>query len=114
MKPLYALSAILMSGYAAVFTLLAEMRASFSFSETAIGAIAGSAFLAGFLAQLLLSRRADLGQGGLMMRFGLVASIVGAAWMCVAESFLVGSWPACCSALGRRGSSCDAAVSLCH
>ena len=49
-----------MSGYAAVFTLLAEMRASFSFSETAIGAIAGSAFLAGFLAQLLLSRRADL------------------------------------------------------
>ena len=76
-----------MSGYAAVFTLLAEMRASFGFSETAIGAIAGSAFLAGFLAQLLLSRRADLGQGGLMMRFGLVASIVGAAWMCVAESF---------------------------
>ena len=56
MKPLYALSAILMSGYAAVFTLLAEMRASFGFSETAIGAIAGSAFLAGFLAQLLLSR----------------------------------------------------------
>ena len=87
MKPLYALSAILMSGYAAVFTLLAEMRASFGFSETAIGAIAGSAFLAGFLAQLLLSRRADLGQGGLMMRFGLVASIVGAAWMCAAESF---------------------------
>ena len=26
-----------MSGYAAVFTLLAEMRASFGFSETAIG-----------------------------------------------------------------------------
>ncbi len=76
-----------MSGYAAVFTLLAEMRTSFGFSETAIGAIAGSAFLAGFFAQLLLSRRADLGQGGLMMRFGLVASIVGAAWMCVAESF---------------------------
>ena len=33
-----------MSGYAAVFTLLAEMRASFSFSETAIGAIAGPRF----------------------------------------------------------------------
>ena len=106
MKPLYALSAILMSGYAAVFTLLAEMRAGFGF-ETAIGAIAGSAFLAGFLAQLLLSRRADLGQGGLMMRFGLVASIVGAAWMCVASPFWLAYGPYAARLWRRCGSACS-------
>ena len=97
-KSLYALSAILMSGYAAVFTLLAEMRTNFGFSETAIGAIAGSAFVAGFLAQLLLSRRADLGQGGLMLRLGLGVSVLGALWMCFAES--LASWLAARMLLG--------------
>ena len=87
-----------MSGYAAVFTLLAEMRTNFGFSETAIGAIAGSAFVAGFLAQLLLSRRADLGQGGLMLRLGLGVSVLGALWMCLAES--LASWLAARMLLG--------------
>ena len=86
MIPLYILSAVLMMGYAAVFTLLAEMRVSFGFSEAAIGAIAGSAFLAGFVVQLGLSRLADSGQGSLLMRLGLLMSVIGIAWMCVASS----------------------------
>jgi hypothetical protein len=81
LRPLYALSAILMSGYAAVFTLLAALRDTFGLGELAIGAIAGSAFIAGFIAQIALSRFADQGQGNWLMRIGMVASIVGAAWM---------------------------------
>ena len=86
MLPLYLLSTVLMIGYAAVFTLLAQMRTTFGFSETALGVIAASAFVAGFVAQIGLSRFADSGQGGLMMRLGLVMALLGAAWMCFAES----------------------------
>lgn len=86
MAPLYALSAILMIAYAAIFTLLAEIRDAFGFSETAVGVIAGSAFIAGFIAQLTLSRFADSGHGNTLMRFGIALSLVGAIWMCFAES----------------------------
>ena len=86
MAPLYALSTVLMIAYAAVFTLLAEFRLAFGFSETAIGMIAGSSFIAGFVAQLALSRYADAGYGSLLMRAGLVMSVVGVVWMCFAES----------------------------
>lgn len=86
MAPLYALSAILMIAYAAIFTLLAEIRDTFGFSETAVGFIAGSAFIAGFIAQLTLSRFADSGHGNTLMRVGIALSLVGAVWMCFAES----------------------------
>lgn len=75
-----------MIGYASVFTLLAEMRSTFGFDEAAIGAIAGSAFLAGFVAQLTLSRFADFGYGKHMLRIGLLAAAGGAVWMCFAET----------------------------
>lgn len=86
MAPLYALSTVLMVAYAAIFTLLAQLRAEFGFSETAIGAIAGSAFLAGFFAQLGLSRFADAGHGNRLMRLGLVLTLLGLVWMCFAEA----------------------------
>jgi MFS family permease len=98
MLPLYALSTILMIGYAAVFTLLAEMRSSFGFSETAIGAIAGSAFLAGFIAQLLLSRFADSGHGKHLLRLGVVTALVGLVWMCFADDLT--GWIAARTILG--------------
>ena len=86
MRPLYALSAILMGGYAAIFTLLAVLRDTFALGELAIGAIAGSAFIAGFVAQLSLARFADLGRGHLLMRVGILVSLIGAFWMCFADS----------------------------
>lgn len=98
MAPLYALSTILMIAYAAVFTLLAEIRNDFGFTETGIGVIAGSAFIAGFVAQLALSRFADSGQGGLLMRAGIVISLLGAAWMCVASELW--AWVAARTVLG--------------
>ncbi len=98
MAPLYALSALLMVAYAAIFTLLAQLRAEFGFSETAIGAIVASAFIAGFVAQLWLSRFADTGHGNALMRLGLVLTFLGLIWMCFAESLW--SWIAARTMLG--------------
>ena len=86
MRAGYALSVILMVGYAAIFTLLAQMRAAFGFSESAIGLIAAAAFIAGFLAQIGLARYADQGYGAMLMRLGIACAIAGALWMCFAAS----------------------------
>ena len=86
MRALYILSTVLMGGYAAIFTLLAQLRAIFGFTEFEVGAITASAFLAGFFAQITLSRLADTGQGASLMKIGIAVSIIGAGWMCVADS----------------------------
>ncbi len=70
-----------MIAYAAVFTLLAEIRDAFGFADATMGLIAASAFAAGFVAQLGLSRLADLGLGAGLLRMGLALSLVGALWM---------------------------------
>lgn len=98
MIPLYALSTVLMIAYAAIFTLLAQLRAEFGFSEAAIGAIAGSAFLAGFAAQLGLSRFADAGHGNRLMRLGLLLTVTGLLWMCFATALW--EWLAARTVLG--------------
>lgn len=86
MRPLYILSAVLMGGYAAIFTLLAQLRSIFGFTEFEVGAVTASAFLAGFFSQITLSRLADTGQGTRLMQIGMAVSIIGAGWMSVADS----------------------------
>ena len=86
MRALYILSTVLMGGYAAIFTLLAQLRAIFGFTEFEVGAITASAFLAGFFAQITLSRLADTGHGARLMKIGMAVSIIGVGWMCVADS----------------------------
>ena len=98
MVPLYLLSTVLMLGYAAVFTLLAQMRTAFGFSEFEIGLIAAAAFIAGFVAQLGLSRFADQGHGSRLMQTGITLSFLGALWMCFAES--LATWLAARMLLG--------------
>ncbi len=81
---LYVLSGCLSLGYGFIFTMLRELADAFGFSDAAVGAIAASGFLAGFVAQSTLSRFADRGHGQLMLRAGMVSVISGALWMCVA------------------------------
>lgn len=83
---LYVLTAILMVSYGAIFSLLAEIRDSFGFSSTGIGFIGAAAFVSGFIAQIGLSRYADLGHGNLMMKAGLLVCIAATAWMVFAVS----------------------------
>ena len=94
----YALSMILMTAYAAIFTLLAEIRNTFGFNDLSIGLIAGSAFVAGFIAQLSLSGLADRGYGKHLLILGLVLSIAAISWMIVASDLL--SWVLSRSLLG--------------
>ena len=98
MVALYCLSTVLMIGYAAVFTLLAAMRSEFGFSETQLGAITASAFIAGFVAQLWLARFADHGHGGRLLRLGTLTALGGLTWMCFADS--IASWIAARMLLG--------------
>ena len=86
MTPVYLLSTVLMIGYAAVFTLLAQMRNAFGFDETAVGALAAVAFFAGFIAQVGLSRYADAGYGRQMLQIGTLTAILGSVWMVFADS----------------------------
>lgn len=95
---LYALTAVLMVGYGAIFSLLAEIRNTFGFSATGVGFIGAAAFISGFIAQLGLSRCADLGYGSLMMKAGLLFCIAATAWMVFADS--LPEWIASRGALG--------------
>ena len=95
---LYALTAVLMVGYGAIFSLLAEIRNTFGFSATGVGFIGAAAFISGFIAQLGLSRYADLGYGSLMMKAGLLFCIAATAWMVFADS--LPEWIASRGALG--------------
>jgi MFS family permease len=95
---LYALTAVLMVGYGAIFSLLAEIRNTFGFSATGVGFIGAAAFISGFIAQLGLSRYADLGYGSLMMKAGLLFCIGATAWMVFADS--LPEWIASRGALG--------------
>ena len=95
---LYALTAVLMVGYGAIFSLLAEIRNTFGFSATGVGFIGAAAFISGFIAQLGLSRYADLGYGSLMMKAGLFFCIAATAWMVFADS--LPEWIASRGALG--------------
>ena len=85
-------------GYGSIYTLLADLRDKYHFSEAQLGLIAGAGFLAGLLAQLFLSRLADRGWSAAMVRGGLLAAavaMVGSAlsthfWAFLVSRFLLG------------------------
>lgn len=81
----YAVTAVLAMGYGSVFTLLAEFRNEFGFSESQLGLIASAGFLAGFAAQVGLAPLADRGRTRQMIQFGVALAAVGMAGMVVAD-----------------------------
>ena len=83
---IYLLTATLMVGYGAIFSLLAEIRDNFGLTSSGIGFVGAAAFASGFVAQLFLSRFADSGYGSLMIQAGLIICIASTCWMAVADS----------------------------
>jgi MFS family permease len=62
-------------GYGSIYTLLADLRDRYGFTEAQLGVIVAAGFLAGFVAQLALARLADRGYAPLLVRGGIVLAM---------------------------------------
>jgi MFS family permease len=89
LNALFLLAAVLSLGYGAVFALLAEIRGAYGFSNSAMGFIGGSAFAAGFVSQVWLSRFADHGHGTILIRVGLAMAFSGVLLMAFADTLFL-------------------------
>lgn len=63
-------------GYGSIYTLLADLRDQFGFSDSQLGLIVAAGFFAGFLAQLVLARQADRGHGATLVRGGVIMAVL--------------------------------------
>ena len=98
MRRYFLISASLSLGYGSIYTLLADLRDRYGFSEGQLGVIAGAGFFAGFFAQVFLSRQADRGHAPAMVRGGVgvaALAMLGCAlatqfWMFVLARILLG------------------------
>ena len=102
---------MLSAGYGSVYTLLAVIREAFGFSTAQVGVIGGAGFLAGFLAQVGLSRYADRGHTGALFfrRVQLLrrVQLSGVLFACSCLHFGLGRL-----LLGRRWFSCLSVLRL--
>lgn len=85
MLPLFLTTFMLMTGYASIYVLMAVIRADFGLSEADVGVIGAAGFLAGFVAQVGLSRYADRGHTGRMLRVGIGLALAGNVGMVFAS-----------------------------
>jgi MFS family permease len=72
----FLLTGALSLGYGSIYTLLADLRDTYGFTEAQLGIITGAGFFAGFLAQVALARQADRGHTAVMVRSGLAFAAV--------------------------------------
>lgn len=84
-----------------IVATLGELREDLGFSETGIGIIVASGFLAAFVAQVTLARYADRGYGRQMATIGVAFSAVALGIMVVADDVVV--WAASRALLGFAG-----------
>jgi DHA1 family multidrug resistance protein-like MFS transporter len=82
---LYLLTAVMSLGYGSVFTLLADIRDEFGFSNSDVGLIVFAGFATGFASQVFLSRFADRGYAARMVRLGVAIATLGMVCMVFAE-----------------------------
>jgi DHA1 family multidrug resistance protein-like MFS transporter len=78
---LFIVTALMSIGYGIVFTLLADIRDKFNFSDGDVGLIAFAGFASGFASQIFLSRFADRGRTALMVRTGIGIAAASMLWM---------------------------------
>ncbi|MCX6510510.1 MAG: MFS transporter [Actinobacteria bacterium] len=83
---LFLLTALMSLGYGSVFTLLADIRDKFGFTDGQVGLIAFAGLFTGVLSQLFLARYSDRGYAVIMMRVGIATAAFGMLWMVFATS----------------------------
>jgi DHA1 family multidrug resistance protein-like MFS transporter len=79
-------------GYGSIYTLLADLRDRYGFSEAQLGYIVAAGFLAGFVTQLALARLADRGYAPMVVRGGIIlamGAMIGSALATEFWAFLV-------------------------
>lgn len=84
-RPYFMVTGALSMGYGSLFTLLAEFREKFGFSETELGFITAVGFFAGVMAQVGLARFADQGYVWLLVHGGVIVAIVSMLSMAMAD-----------------------------
>lgn len=80
LTPFFLLTAVMSLGYGSVYTLLAQIRDRFGFTDSQVGLIAFAGLGMGFVAQVFLARYADRGHAGAMVRLGVVMAALGMTW----------------------------------
>jgi DHA1 family multidrug resistance protein-like MFS transporter len=78
---LFLLTALMSLGYGSVFTLLADIRDDYGFTDGQVGLIAFAGLFTGVLGQLFLARFSDRGYAVVMMRVGIATAAFGMLWM---------------------------------
>jgi MFS family permease len=87
MVPLFLVAGSMTLGYGSIYTLLADLRDRFGFSETQLGVIVAAGFFAGFCSQLFLSRFGDRGHIVVMVRGGVLVAALAMLGSAIATQF---------------------------
>jgi MFS family permease len=86
---LQSASALGAMSYGVMFTVLDDYRDQYGISESKLGLIVASGFVAGFLSNVFLAPIADKGFARRLVMLGLLTQIVGCLVMAFGSSFLV-------------------------
>ena len=68
---------LLAMGYGALFSMLDDIRDEYGIGETALGAVIGIGFFAGFVSQVLMAPLADRGHARRLVSAGIGVNVVG-------------------------------------
>ena len=74
-------------GYGSIYTLLADLRDRYGFTEAQLGYIVAAGFFAGFVTQLSLARLADRGYAPMLVRGGILLAMGAMIGSAVATEF---------------------------
>jgi predicted MFS family arabinose efflux permease len=80
--------AFLAAGYGALFSMLDEFRDEYGINESALGAVIGIGFFAGFVSQIFIAPLADRGHARRLVLGGMALNIAGLLLMAAATSFV--------------------------
>ncbi len=84
----FLITSVLNIGYGSIFTLLAEFRSEFGFSEGQLGLVASVGFFAGFVSQVALAPLADRGHTALLVKGGVFVAALGMFGMVASSTIL--------------------------
>lgn len=80
--------ACLAAGYGVLFAMLDDIRDEYGISESALGAVIGIGFFAGFLSQVTIAPFADKGHARRLVLAGMVLNVVGLTMMAVGSTIV--------------------------